>query len=127
MIIEKHEIDVATTDGSGSAYTDAPVVGRVTQISYTPDGTSPYDASFDVAITGEKTSLNILTQAGITGAFQVKPSQACPLNTDGSALTYDGSHAVNDDLVVSSEKILISVTNAGAGLRTGKFYIWIDR
>ena len=127
MIIEKHEVDVDTTDGSGSAYTDAPVVGRVTQISYVPDGTSPYDASFDIAITGEKTSLNILTQTGITGAFQVKPSQACHLNTDGSALSYDGTEPVVNDLVLSQEKILISVTNAGAGSRTGKFYIWVDR
>ena len=77
-----------------------------------------------MAITGEDTGVNILTETGITGSCQRRPQQACHLNTDGSALTYDASHAVTDDVVVARERIKIAVANAGAGKRQGTFRIW---
>lgn len=126
MYVKRHEVALLT-DGSGdqTAYTEV-TTGRVVQVRYVPDGSSPLDTGADLTITGEKSGVNILTRANIgTSAFTAAPRQPTHSSTDGVASLYAaGGAAVNGDVVVAEERIKVVVAQGGAA-KAGTLHIYV--
>lgn len=117
-----------TTDGSGNATvlsTDE-VTGRVLQMRYTPDGTSPLDTGADITVTTDITGVNILTKANIgTSAFTSAPRQPTHSSVDGSASLYAAAGAaVNDYIWLAAEHIKVVVAQ-GVASKKGVFTFYI--
>lgn len=127
MAITRAQISV-TTDASGdvTAYTGINVNGRVLQVQYTPDGTSPLDTGADIVLTGRTTALPILTKANIgTSKVSWAPRQPTHAVADGSAALYAAAGAaVNDALVVADEELKLVVAQGG-NTKSGVFDIWV--
>ena len=115
-----------TTDASGdaTAYSEE-VTGRVLQMRYVPDGTSPLDTGADIVVTGDVSGAEILTQADIgTSAFTAAPRQATHNAVDGTAANYAATFPVNDYVWVAQERIKVVVANGGNTL-SGTFVFYV--
>jgi len=98
------------------------VAGRVVQIIYAPHATTPYDGSYDIAVTTETTGVNIWTQATMNGASVNVISPRFPTYSQAGAV--DAVPVVNH-IPVAKERIKLAVTNAG-DTKTGTYYIVLD-
>lgn len=115
-----------TTDGSGDAtgYTE-PATGFVRAIRYIPNASTPLDTNADLTVTGNTTGIGVVTKANIgTSAFTVMPRGATASAVDGSALTFDGTRAVNDLIPVANEAVKVVIAN-GAATKSGTFYVYV--
>src|SRR5262245_54109959 len=101
MYAERHVLDV-TTDGSGVATAFSPVItGKVSQIVYVADGTAPYDATVDFAITLEATGEGLWTEANVTGSKAVAPRLPTHDLVGAAALYAAGGTAVRDAIMAA--------------------------
>jgi hypothetical protein len=124
MHIERHDVTLAV-NASGALTTYSGVVsGRVLQLSYVPDATTPLDTGADLTITGETTGQAIATLSNIgTSAFNKVPRQATHGIT-GTALVYASTDAVAEPVYVSGERIKVVVAQGGTS-KTGTLHIFI--
>lgn len=113
-----------TTDGAGAADESSqhPVNGRVLELRYTPDGTSPLDTSADITVTGRQSGRAIVTKANIgTTAFSLAPRQPTHKVSDGSAALYAAAgEGVHDFVYLAGERIRVVVAQ-GAAAKSGVF------
>lgn len=112
----------ATTNGSGDAtvYTDGPVNGRIAQIIYTADGTSPFASTVDFTITGNTTGQSILAVTNVSASTTYAPRIATCSTAGANSLYAAGGTAVNDLIAVADEKIKIVVAQGGSA-KVGTF------
>jgi len=116
-----------TTDSSGDfSINTGPVIGRVVQYRYVPDGTSPLATGADLTIEGATTGISVASQSNIgTSAFTKAPRQGATAQ-DGSALLYaSGGEAVPVPIIVIGEQLSITIAQGGAST-AGTIYIWVD-
>lgn len=111
-----------TTDGSGAATarTDGPVSGRLAQIIYTADGSTPYDNTVDFTITGNTTGQSLLAVSNVSASTTYAPRIATCSTTGSAALYAAGGTAVNDLIGIANERIKIVLAQGGA-TKTGTF------
>jgi hypothetical protein len=115
-----------TVDASGDAtvYTSDPVMGRVLQLRYVPDGTSPLDTNADLTITGEITGVAVATLSNIgTSAFTKVPRQATH-GVTGTALVYAAADAVSEPVYLAGERVKCVVAQGG-NAKTGTLYVTV--
>lgn len=114
MQTERHTLDLTVNaDGDATVYTGV-VSGRVLQLRYVPDGSSPLDTGADLTITGETTGVAIATLTNIgTSAFTKVPRQATH-GVTGTALVYAGTDAVAEPIYLAGERIKCIVAQGGA-------------
>ena len=126
MYCELHTLSV-TTNGSGAAtvYSATPVTGRIFSVRYVPDGSAPLETGTDVDLTGETSGVVIFDKDNIgTAAFTVCPRQATH-SVAGVAALYAGSGtAVNDYIVLASERLKLVIADGGATLK-GKVHVHV--
>jgi hypothetical protein len=109
MYAERHTVSLTTAgDGSVIGYTPH-VSGSILAIVYTKDGTTPFAAGVDFAITLEATGQNIWTEANIDASETVYPIAAAqlPAGTAASTLT-------EVPIVAANDRVKISITNGGS-------------
>lgn len=125
MRVERIEIAV-TTDASGDFTGYSGVVqGRVLQIRYIPDGSSPLDTGADVTITAEDSGVVVLNQANIgTSAYTVAPRQASHDTAGAASLYAAGGEPVETPILVAQERIKLVVANGGDTL-SGVFHLYV--
>lgn len=109
--------------GAATVYSDR-VTGRVLQLRYVPDATTPLDTGADLTITGEETGVAIATLSNIgLSAFTKVPRQATH-GVTGTALVYAGTDAVAEPVYLAGERIKVVVAQGGVSM-TGTLHILI--
>jgi hypothetical protein len=126
MKIERYSVSVTTAaDGSATAYSPT-ITGAISSIAYVADGTNPYAATVDFAITIEATGQGLWTQADITASGTRAPRQ--PVHEqDGTDRFFQGTsseHTVCDLICVADDRIKI-VLAQGGNAKTGRFIVTV--
>ncbi len=111
----------APVDGSGNATVFSPVLtGRIINVIYVADGSTPYDNTVDFTITGEDSGLSILSQTNVAAGFTLQPRQPTHSQAGAAALYAAGGTAVNDHIYLGGERIKIAIVQGGVS-KTGQF------
>lgn len=126
MKVERYSVSVTTAaDGSATAYSPT-ITGAISSIAYVADGTNPYAATVDFAITVEATGQGLWTQADITASGTRAPRQ--PVHEqDGTDRFFQGTsseHTVCDLICVADDRVKI-VLAQGGNAKTGLFIITV--
>lgn len=118
-------VDV-TTDGSGNAtaYSSDVINGLIHSIRLVADGTSPFDNTADITITGETTGLPVLaiTNQNSSGTFY--PRAGTVDGSNAASLYAAGGAAVNDKVALADERLKIVVAQGGA-TKSGRFHVLV--
>ncbi len=86
-VLTRHTVSI-TTDASGDGTGFTPIVmGRVINVIYTKDGTTPYDNGVDFTITLEASGQAVWTGTDVNATVTVAPRQATH-DTVGAASLY---------------------------------------
>lgn len=115
-----------TVDASGDAtvYSER-VQGRVLQLRYVPDATTPLDTGADLTITGEDTGVAIATLVNIGTAALTKVPRQATHGIDGSASLYAAAgEPVEEPVYLAGERIKCVVAQGGVS-KTGQLHIFI--
>lgn len=115
MFIDRLVLDLTVnSSGAATVYSTLPVTGRVLQLRYVPDGSTPLDTGADLTITGETTGVAIATLSNIgTSAFTTVPRQATH-DVTGAALVYIAAgQPVTEPVYVAGERIKVVVAQGG--------------
>lgn len=125
MFIQR-EILTLAVDASGALTTYTGIVsGRVLQVAYVPDATTPLATGADFVITTEDSSTPILTVTNVgTTAVTMVPRQATVTVANAAALYASGGVAVLEPIYVANERIKIVVAQGGVS-KTGQLHILI--
>jgi len=124
MFVTKHVVDITTAaDGTASGYTP-PVNGRILQIQYAKDDTTPYADTVDFSITAEESATPIWVQANVTASALVAPRQATHSTAGVASLYAAAGTAVNDYVCVAQERVKITLAQGG-DTKTGRFIVWV--
>lgn len=125
MFATRYTLDLTVSaGGAATVYTPEPVNGRVLQLRYVPDGTSPLDTGADLTVTGEVTGVAIATLTDIgTSAFTKVPRQATH-GVTGTALVYASTDAVAEPVYLAGERIKVVVAQGGTS-KIGTLYVTV--
>jgi hypothetical protein len=114
---------IVPTIADGSATVFSPIVsGKLVSITYTKDGSTPYDDTVDFTITNETTGLTLWSQSNVTATTTVAPRQATHTTAGVAALYASGGVAVLDDIILTQDRVKI-VLAQGGDTKTGTFII----
>ena len=126
MKVERFSVPVTTAaDGSATAYSPT-VTGAISSIAYVADGTNPYAATVDFAITVEATGQGLWTQSDITASGTRAPRQPTH-EQDGTDRFFQGSgteHSVPDLICLANDRVKI-VLAQGGNAKVGQFIITV--
>jgi len=122
---EKHTVDVVT-DAAGNAISYSPVLnGRLSAIHYFKDGTTPFAAGVDFAITNETTGQSLWSELNVDVSGVRAPRQATH-GVDGVAALYAAvGEPVLDKIALANDRVKITIANGGA-TKTGRFIIILE-
>lgn len=123
--IQRFVVNV-TTDGSGDATVYSPVLtGKLSQIRYVKDGTTPFTDGVDFTITAEATGETLWSESNVNASATRAPRQATH-GTDGVAsLHAAGGTAVQDKIALAKDRVKIVVAQGGSA-KLGAFHIVIE-
>jgi hypothetical protein len=125
MFIQREIVALAVSSGGAQTTYTGRVSGRVLQITYVPDASTPLDTGADFTITGEDTGTPILTITNVgTTAVTMAPRQATVTVANAAALYASGGVAVLDHIYLAGERIKIVVAQGGTS-KTGTLYVLI--
>jgi hypothetical protein len=120
MWAERYVVTVAV-DGSGDGTGYTPVVsGRIASIRYVK---TDYADGVDFTITAEATGETIWAEENVNASATRAP-RAATHSTAGVAATYDGTHAILDDVVLANDRVKIVVASGGV-TKTGTFHVLV--
>lgn len=125
MSFIQREVVTVTTDGSGNATAySGRRTGKLLNVIYTADGSTPYDNTVDFTITVESTAQGVWTESNISASKTVAPRQSTHDTSGAAALYAAGGTAVRDKIAVAEDRIKIALAQGGA-TKTGTFtLIW---
>ena len=124
--IERHTVALLT-DSSGDFTGFTPVVkGRVVQLRYIPDGSTPLDTDADLDVTGEATGVVIYSQDSIgTVAFTKAPRQPVHDVAGVASLYAAAGEPTEVPVVVAGERLQVVIADGGNVL-SGVLYLWVE-
>lgn len=125
MYAERHVIAV-TTDGSGNATAYSPVLtGRISQIRYVKDGSTPFSDGVDFTVTAEATGETIWAENDVNASATRAPRQATHSTAGVAAVYAAAGAAVLAPIAVVKDRVKIVIASGGA-TKTGAFHIVIE-
>lgn len=123
--MRRYKVTVTTAaDGTAVAFSPR-LSGKVQQIEYVKDGTNPYAAGVDFAITGEASGVNLWTQSDVNASAVVAPRQPVHSQVGAAALFAAGGTAVTDKIGLGNDRVKIVLAQGGAS-KVGAFHIVVD-
>ena len=119
---ERHTVAITTdASGDGTGLTRN-VTGRIINVIYTKDATTPYADTVDFTITSEATGQDIWVESNVTASKTVAPRQAIHA-TDGTASLYaSAGEPVEDYIFAAFERVKIVVASGG-NAKDGSFRV----
>jgi len=122
---ERHVIAVQTSSGGAATEYSPVITGRIINVIYTKDGSTPYEDTVDFTITLEGTGQNLWTEDNITASEIIAPRQPTH-NASGDASFYIAAgEAVEDYIVAAKDRVKIVIANGGDTL-DGQFTIIVE-
>ena len=121
---DRHVFDL-TVDAAGDAtvYTNGVISGTIEQVTYVPDGTAPLDTGADITITGEDSTMAIITITNFgTALATFAPRQVEHDVASAPALYAAAGEAVKGKMKMANERIKVVVAQGGVS-KTGKLHI----
>jgi hypothetical protein len=123
--MRRYKVNV-TTDGSGNATAYSPrLAGKIHQIEYVKDGTTPFTNGVDFAITGEATGVNLWTQNDVNASAVVAPRQPTHSQAGVASLYAASGTAVQAPVAMASDRVKIAISSGGAA-KLGAFHILVE-
>lgn len=120
MFIKRETVTITTAaNGSGTGYS-AVVNGRILSIQYVKDD---FADGVDFAVTAETTGRSLWSQENVNASAEILPRKQVS-ETDGTALTYDGTYKVCEPIALADERVKIVIASGG-NAKSGTFYITI--
>jgi hypothetical protein len=125
MQIDREILTLAVNASGAATVYSGRVTGRVLQMQYVPDATTPLDTGADLTITGEDTGVAILAVTNLgTAAVTMAPRQATVTVANAAALYAAGGVAVLEPVYLAGERIKVVVAQGGTS-KTGTLHILI--
>lgn len=123
--MRRYKVTVETAaDGSATEYSER-VSGKLHQIEYVKDASTPYTNGVDFTLTGEATGISLWAESNVD-ASAVRAPRMNTHSQAGAALLYAaGGTNVTDRIGLSADRIKIVLASGGA-TKTGTFYFLID-
>lgn len=119
---KRYAVTVTTaSDGSATAYTDAPINGPVYSIQYVK---TDFADGVDFTITGETTGLGLWTDTNINASETVAPRAPTHDQVGGALLYAAGGTAQTDYVWLSGERVKIVIASGG-NAKTGVFHVTV--
>lgn len=109
---ERHTVTVTTATGGGATGFTPVVTGRIANIVYTADGTSPFDSTVDFTITAEQTGIGLWSESNVSASKTVAPSQPAH-DQDGAELNTAGD-VQKAPVFVANERVKIVIAQGGS-------------
>ncbi len=109
-----HAITFTTdTNGAATVYTSTDVNGRILQIQYVKDDLANGST---ITLTGADTDVPIFAITAMNASATHQPRRAAT-DAAGAAITYDGTNAVHEVVVLAGERIKCVVSSGGSGTK----------
>lgn len=119
---QRHTVSVTTATGGGAEAHTPVVTGRVANIVYTADGSTPFDATADFTITAEETGIGLWTESNVTASKTVAPMQGA--NDQAGATLNTAGDVQSAPIYVANERVKIVIAQGG-NTRSGSFDVVI--
>lgn len=117
----RHRISVTTAaDGSATAYTDEPVVGRILAVIYNKD---TFDNGSTMTLTVEQTAQPIWAESNVN-ASAVRYPRAQLHTAAGAAATMDGTRPLMEPVPVASSRLKMVIASGG-NTKAGTFDVLV--
>ena len=129
MAYNKLPVTLTTaSDGSVTGYIPgaAAITGRIITIIYDKDGTTPYAAGVDFAITLDNSSEGMWTECNVGASATRSPRQATHDTVGVASLYAAAGEPVEGPIVMVADRLRIAITSGGDA-KTGQFtLVWSD-
>lgn len=123
--IQRFVVTVTTiADGSATAYSPH-LTGKISQIRYVKDGTTPFATGVDFTITAEATGETIWSQLNVDASVTVAPRQPVHSTAGVAALYAAGGTAIQEPIGLANDRVKIVIANGG-DTKIGVFHIVIE-
>jgi hypothetical protein len=123
--MRRYKLSVTTAaDGTVVAYTPR-IDGKIHSIQYVKDGTIPYAAGVDFAITAEATGENIWTEADVNASAVRYPRAATHSQAGVASLYAAAGTAVQAPIGLANDRVKISISSGG-NAKVGVFHVLYD-
>jgi len=117
---------LVTTIANGSATAYSPhFTGKISQIRYVKDGTTPYTDGVDFTITAEATGENIWTQLNVNASVTVAPRQPVHSTAGVAALYAAGGTAIQEMIAIANDRVKIVIADGGDS-KIGTFFLLVE-
>jgi|SRR3990167_1970786 len=118
----RQSVTVTTiADGSATAYSGI-VTGKLSQIRYVKDDTTPYTDGVDFVVTAETTGEILWDEDNVNADATRAPRQATHDTLGVAALFAAAGQAVLDKIALANDRVKIVIA-AGGDTKTGTFYL----
>lgn len=122
MHVERHAIAITTAaDGSATAYTSAPVTGRILTLVYTK---TDFDNGSTITVTTDATGQSVWAETGVNASTTRSPRLATCSIAGAASLYATGGAAVNDHIYAANERIKVVVASGG-NVKTGTITVLV--
>ncbi len=122
--VQRHTVAI-TTDASGDGTGLTPnVTGRIINVIYTKDGTTPYDAGVDVTVILEASGQAVWTGTDVNASVTIAPRQATHDTVGAASLYASTGEPVEDYIFVAFERVKIVVASGG-NTKDGSFTVTV--
>ena len=119
---ERHDVSV-TTDASGDSTDYSPVItGRIVNVIYTKDGSTPFDNGVDFTITLEGSGQNVWVETDVNASKTVAPRQPTHDTVGAASLYAAAGEPVEDYIMAAKDRVKIVIAQGG-NAKKGKFII----
>lgn len=115
-------------DGTATALSAVRVSGEIHQIEYVKDtasaGANAYANGVDFTITGNKTGVNLWTQADVNASAVVAPRQPTHSQAGVASLYAAGGTGVQSRVALANDQIRIAIAQGG-NAKVGTFHVLV--
>ncbi len=123
--MKRYKVTVTTaSDGTATAYTPR-LSGKIMQIEYVKDDTTPYSNGVDFTITGEATGVNIWTESDVNASAVRAPRQPTHSQAGAAALYAAGGVGVLAPIALANDRVKIALASGGSA-KVGVFHFLVD-
>ena len=119
---ERHTVNVVTDPSGGSTDFTPVVTGRILNVIYTKDGTTPFTDGVDFTCTLEATGQNVWTESNVNASKTVAPRQATHDEVGAASLYAAAGEPVEDHIVAAKDRVKIVVASGG-DTKLGQFIV----
>lgn len=122
---QREVVSVTTAVGGAATAYSGVVTGKVSQIRYVKDGTTPFTDGVDFVVTAEATGEILWDEDNVNASATRAPRQATHDTLGVAAVFIAAGQAVLDKIALANDRVKIVIA-AGGDAKLGVFHILIE-